>query len=614
MANKKTQEEGTLWSQLLRRLFVGNERVLARNALEREALERFRETAEFRLLEQLHERRQEPCVEVGWTMEAEAPAEIAISDLIGVPRWTTGATGSGKSVQTMAEEAQLILPGVPFPLVHLDAKSESSRWLKELFVPWLTFTWEEDEAISFYRDYLVLDPFNPDRLPPLNILSGNEGTPHGLAAREIMMLVAENLSGVGSAFGLRMQTLLEWALRLALSVDGLSLLEVRQLILDERYRHGLLRFCGDADVRDYFIHRFDKENAATVHAVLARLDSLLLVPDTTRCLAAPGCVNLEACLESGVTILELGDAPHGAEFLGSFWLGFFVRGLARAIMGRPVTRETPGTFVVMDEWWTALGESLAQHFERLLTLARYKRVSLWLLNQLPAQIGRRYPALLATLKNSAGIQLAFRQSHEDAAALAHMFAADEHIRVPKTLDSPKYETRRARPEEIRQRRVDQLSRLPDRHFWFYYPKAGLDAVQLQATDVPFDRIRRQVDKLPGWFRDLGMGGSYSGMSRAVLDEVIRMRRAHMRAVAAGHATAGAPDFLAEPTEVVAESESRVAETATPDANADVTNPANPNKNRPPARKPDVPVPSSTPTTFIQPGASRDAEDDDPFLG
>lgn len=41
-----------------------------------------------------------------------------------------------------------------------------------------------------------------------------------------------------------------------------------------------------------------------------------------------------------------------------------------------------------------------KNFERLLALARHKRVGLWLVNQLSAQIGSRFPELLTVLRDS----------------------------------------------------------------------------------------------------------------------------------------------------------------------------------------------------------------------
>lgn len=544
---------------------------------------------------------------------------MTVGDLVGLARWTTGSTGSGKSAQVLSEELQLLGREMPWTLLHLDAKSESARWLTEAFLPGMVSHWTPQEQTMFLDSYAVINPFDPDNLPALNVLLEPGHTSTTLHAHTITRLIAETVSAQGATLGVRMTTILHHALCLALELGGLSLLEVRALLTNSAYLDAALRFCHDDEVRAYFLHRWPKERADSVHAVVARLDFLLMLDDTRRALCAPSCLDLAARLEEGVTIIDLGSPPRGAESVGQFWLGVFVRGLARAIMGRPMTLTSHPVFCIMDEWWTAIDDDLAGHFERLLTLARFKRVGLWLVNQLPGQIGARFPELLATLKNSCGIQIAFRQSFEDAQRLAYMLPASDLVRVPREPGSPAWDTRYARHDELRRLRVEELSRLPDREFWFYNKRSGAEAIRLRSLDVPFEEFTARAASADPEILRLCRGHG-TGISRQRLDEVIARRHAHIAAVAQRTASTARPDLDPRPASIsaVPGPPSPPVEATPRKREATLATPAS--RSAPPAVSTPAPTPShpahaeAIPEAPPAVAARLTPDEDEPFLG
>lgn len=513
----------------LRRVVVGSEKKLVERGLEEEARNQPPSEAQV-FLDTVGEECERDGLEVlvGHLVDGEGGLAIPVSRLYGLHRWSTGATGSGKSAQTLAEELQLIGPGMPWSLLHLDAKGESAPWITEYFLPAMLMQHERDEVEEFLEGLRVVNPFDEQNLPALNVLIPQPGVSTALQAREVANLIGKLLGPSGGSWGPRMTNVLFYALRLALELGDLSLLEVRSLLINDGYLNGIIRNISDKDVREYFVYRFPNENKESIAAVVSRLD-LLLLDDTARVLCAPKCLSPGALIEQPLSVINVGNAPMGAEFLSTFWMGVFVRGIGRAIMARPRT-EKP-VFCVVDEWWLGLDDELAFHFERLLTQARFKNVGMWLTNQLPAQIGER---LLRVIENSCGFQTAFRQSHRDAGSMAYMLPISDDIRVRRSPDHPKWDTRTATPAEQRQQMVEELSRLQNRHFWFYPKVYGSQALKLKSPDVPFDWAKREADEAPNWLRDACRGRG-SGFSREVLDDYLEQRRARMIEVARGPA-------------------------------------------------------------------------------
>jgi hypothetical protein len=517
---------------LIRRLFVGDEKKLADASIERriERLYGHSEVADF-------------CKRLGSTQDdhligftEEGPLFVPVERMHGVHRWVTGSTGSGKSAQIFHEEIDLIDPSGARGLVHVDVKDESARWFTDLFLPALGMTMEWDDAVDLIGGLCVVNPFADNYLPGLNILTPTPGFAPGLHAREVVGLVSEALGRTAGSFGPRMSGVLQYAVRAAIDIGNLSLFEVRALITRADYLQAQLRHIKDPDARDYFIYRFPSENRESVRAVANRLDQLLL-PGTARILCARDTLDFSALIENPLTIINVGGAPRGAEFLTNWWLGIIVRGLARAIMTRPQGRHP--VFCVLDEWWTALGQDLAEHFERLLSLARFKNVALWLINQLPSQVSSKSPSLLATIKNACGLQSAFRQSFEDARQLAYMLPTDPLARKLKDPLGPAWDHKPKSDSEQKRELDEELAHLPERHFWFYPKALGSRAIEMLAPTVPFEDAEYFAAKAPPALQELCRGQGF-GYAPAQLDETMAIRRAWMEAVARGSVDCPSP--------------------------------------------------------------------------
>jgi hypothetical protein len=145
----------------------------------------------------------------------------------------------------------------------------------------------------------------------------------------------------------------------------------------------------------------------------------------------------------------------------------------RAILSRVIRPDSPWSFVLFEEFQEALGPTtqVQQQFSRLLALARYKRCSLWFINQM--QAGQIDPSLVRLLRTNTGFECAFRANAEDARAYLHA------VSVPKGTK---------RPAEARQALVEQLTRLERRQFLFW-AKGHVRAQVLRSPRIDMDALR-----------------------------------------------------------------------------------------------------------------------------
>lgn len=111
-----------------------------------------------------------------------------------------------------------------------------------------------------------------------------------------------------------MLNVLVFVLNPTIAFGCIFLLGVRSLLVKPEYLNGLLRFVRDPEVKEYFVYRFPSENQDSIQAVASRRD-LLLLEDAARILRAPDCLDFGELIEKRVAVIDVGNPPHGAEFL-----------------------------------------------------------------------------------------------------------------------------------------------------------------------------------------------------------------------------------------------------------------------------------------------------------
>lgn len=404
----------------------------------------------------------------------------------------SGATGTGKSYLIAALLFQLITRRVPVVLV--DMKSELADLLLQVVVPAVVARGQKD-LLDRVR---VVRPFESGRVPLLRL---SEPEPR-VSPQVQSMNIAQSLSeAVGHDLGPRM-------LRALLPTAGLAVERNLPLpVLIEWLRSPEMfarEAAGSADpsIRAYALHELPRENRSSLDALRARLDLLFHLPEIREALSAPRCLSFDESLASGVTILDFGSPPGGAEAAMKFIAGPVAGRLGRAILSREIREDTPPTLVIFEEVQELLGFHQIEMFKRLLALCRFKLVNLWFSNQLPAQIADVDRALLRILRTNLGAECIFRSSTEDARELT------------KGLST------RSRDETLtqaRSRMVEEIATLPRRAFFLWLRDTSFGPQRLQSPRLDVDALKRSAADLSPEERERIRLGSAS-IARVVAED------------------------------------------------------------------------------------------------
>jgi Helicase HerA, central domain len=394
-----------------------------------------------------------------------------IEEFLGVHSWITGATGSGKSFFALSCLLQVLRSG-RHPVVIVDMKSELSDLLIEMVIPKLLSAGGGEKVLERLR---IIRPFGQD-LPMLRVTEAEAGVPLSIQAFNLASALEE---GLGDDLGSRMSRVFLRLSRLAIELELPLTIIQRWLEQPAVFARDAAR-SKDASLREYAMSGFARESRPAIDALLARLDSFLFLDEVRLALSAPGCVSFAEALESGVTIVDLGSPPAGAERAQRFWAGILTGRITRAILSRPVTPETPRSWVIFEEVQEALGKNQAEQFCRLLTLARHKRVAVTLINQQAAQLGSANPTLVKVLRTNASIECAFRCNLEDAKPLVQAMPLPPDAR---------------RLEATRQSMVQELTQLPDREFLLWMKRMPFGAQRVRSPRLDVDDLRRCAEGL-----------------------------------------------------------------------------------------------------------------------
>lgn len=417
---------------------------------------------------------------------------LPFEDFLGKHGWITGATGSGKSFMVLACLLQVLRDG-RFPVLVVDLKSELSELLIELVLPALLRTRGGARLLNRLR---IIRPFGRD-LPMLRVTEAEPSVPRAIQAFNLASALEDALA---DDLGSRMTRVFLRLCALAIELGYPLTVIQRWLESPEAFARDARR-STDPVAREYARSGFARESRPAVDALLARLDTFLFLDEVKLSLSAPQCVNFGEALESGLTIVDLGSPPAGAERAQRFWAGILTGRITRAILSRPVTDRTPQTWVIFEEVQEALGGGQAEQFARLLALARHKRCGVTLINQQPAQLAAVDSTLVKVLRTNAGIECAFRANLEDAKTLVHA------LPVPP---------RQKNVAEARLALVTELTQMPDREYLLWLKQAPFRAQHVRSPRLDVAGLRESADRLDGEVREALRRGVVS-MDRAALE-------------------------------------------------------------------------------------------------
>ncbi len=400
---------------------------------------------------------------------------------------TVGASGTGKSYGALAVLMQLLKTGGT-PVVIVDLKGELAALVLDVVLPSMVASGAPAEDLV--KNLRVVRPFDPLRVPLLRITQP-EDVPRDVQARSIATTLC---AGVEDEFGLRMERIVLRLVSLLIELDlplprMLDWLGVPALLQRDARRS------ADPAARRYVGELLTRENRSSIDAVRSRLDLFLLNEGTRLALSAPSCLSFAACLESGLTVIDVGDPPAGAERLARFWSSVLLSRLTRAALARQVKADSLQTLLVFEEFQEGLGRDERAQFARLLSQVRWKKCSAWFINQQPAQIAAVDPVLLKLLRTNVALEMMYRCAFEDARAMAHALPADRR-------------DRRAGRAETREDAVEQLTALRRREF-LLWPKERARAQVCRSPRLDVDALRAAAGRVPEEVRERIRAGTVS---------------------------------------------------------------------------------------------------------
>lgn len=399
-----------------------------------------------------------------------------------------GGSGSGKSRWVTAVVTQLLCRRSAI-LGLFDAKSETATDLIETVLPYVAAVTGDEGIIERLR---IIRPFSSS-VPPLNVTVAEAGIPKEAQAYAITESIEQALR---EPLGPRMHHVV---LRLVTAcIDlGMPLPTLQKWLLDPRsYLQVALR-SDDPEVREYARTGFPRESPESLRATAARLNAFLFLPETRRALNAPSCISFDDALREpgGIFVVDVGSPPAGSESLQRFWASLILGKLVRALLSRSWDPGLPPVLLVAEEIQEILGPNEAQSLARLLSVARFRGIALWLTNQSRSQILRVDRNLVEAIAANAAFHVQFRSSYEDARAFAHLLPLEGKGALTGTA--------------VRRQLVEELTRLPRRHCYLALRDAPFAARRILTPRLELEALKDAAANLSPEVRERIRGGAWS---------------------------------------------------------------------------------------------------------
>jgi DNA helicase HerA-like ATPase len=317
--------------------------------------------------------------------------------------YAIGGTGTGKTTWLESLMAQDLSQGRGF--CYIDKHGDSAKRIAD----------SSPEPVVYWRPADLAFPIG---LNPLQ----------NVAPDERWRVTADIVSVFSDIWKLGPETprllyYLRAAVRLLLDSPGTTLLDIRRVLSDDRYRSQLLRKCSDSETRqtwEEFSHKDARQQAQEIgslqNKVAALADALplrLIIGQQT------STINIRRIIDSGTIIIcdlsGIGEEP--ARLLGALLVSQF----AQAAEARADTDESERKdyTLYIDEFQNFA--SLA--FAKILSEARKWHLSIVLAHQFIAQISEN--GLHEAVLGNCGTVVSFRIGAEDARVIARAIGAPE---------------------------------------------------------------------------------------------------------------------------------------------------------------------------------------------
>lgn len=299
--------------------------------------------------------------------------------------WCGGSTGTGKSTLMLNMAAQVMAQGQG--LIVIEPKGDlASDVLNQV-------------PASRINDVIWFDPTDTEKPIGLNVLTGDPEMVSGHIVGMIKRLYGD------TSWGPRLEQILRYSVQTAAEA-GLTLYDVKQLLLNHDFRRKTVRQMKDPDVRQFWA-RLDKIPDNSVDGVVNKLDAFVGYRAIRNIVGQRDGLSIQDVVEQGKILLVPLDIARMGENTASMFGGLLVNGIWQAIR----TRESKQPIILMlDEFQhfaaqddTDLGDTLA--------MARSYNLGMVMANQHTGQLPL---SMLAAVRNNARTKFVFSISSEDA--------------------------------------------------------------------------------------------------------------------------------------------------------------------------------------------------------
>ncbi len=448
-------------------------------------------TLDPRFVRELHDGERAPGSSIIIGNPVEAPnlsVRLPLAEVAGSGHGVIlGATNSGKTYAATAIARGVLAANAADPdsigLMVLDHKGDQAE-LARAAIAELIDRLPRAEARALIDRVVVLNPFSVAALVPMQVLEREPGVAPEIQAYDATTVI----NRVGGELGVQQEQYVYFACLLGVTC-GLSLPEIQRLTYDPAALSSCAARSPSEEVRAFFANE-RRLSATSLQGVQARLSRLLRLPSARLALGARGNVSFHELLASRILIIDVGSPPAGCEDIARFWAGLYTLRLVRGIFARSVAEARRPVACFIDEWQEGLlaGGDIAEHYERVLQMARSRGVSFWLTSQSFAGAARVSPTLPRVVQTNTKVQLWFASSAEDARMMTALPVTGRRPRPP----SEPWEERRGSPfltpdaerEELRER----LTTLPARTFLYWNRNRPYRAQFVRTTNLRLPNV------------------------------------------------------------------------------------------------------------------------------
>lgn len=269
--------------------------------------------------------------------------------------YTVGSTGSGKT--TLLENCALQDMQRGVGLVYLDPKGDSAERLINCIPP------------GRERDVIYFDPTNKSRVVGLNLFAGSTSNP-SLTTDNILGMFEKLYSKNGQKWGSRMDDILRHTVRTMAVIPQVTLLEVSEILLNERFRKQMLQRLSLSHALQDFWQQYDAmsadKRAEHLGPLLGRLRSFSVRDEVRHVVGQSGGLNMDDAIAGRkIVIANLAKGKLGDD-TAAFFGSMFMLALWQAVQRRPQASRKMPFYCYVDECQdflnlpTSIGDILAQ--------------------------------------------------------------------------------------------------------------------------------------------------------------------------------------------------------------------------------------------------------------